>query len=67
MSSLPTRIKKIQSKRKSLEWPNFEFILDFMAVLVTRKNEEDSIQNEGHRVATTLYVDISDPQGHITP
>ena len=37
-------------------WPNFELIQDFMVVLVTCKNEEDSIKNEGARVATRLFV-----------
>ena len=31
-----------------------------MAVLVTCKNEEDPIKNEGARVATRLYVDFID-------
>ena len=38
-----------------------------MAVLVTCSNEEDSIKNEGTRVATRVYVDFSDVQGQITP
>ena len=40
---------------------------DFMVILVTCKNEEDPINNEGARVATMLYVDFSDVQGQITP
>ena len=36
-----------------------------MVVLVTCKNEEDSIKNEGARVATRLYVDFSDAQWQI--
>ena len=40
---------------------------DFMVILVTCKNEEDPIKNEGARVATMLYVDFSDVQGQITP
>ena len=31
-----------------------------MVVLLTCKNEEDLIKNEGARVATRLYVDFSD-------
>ena len=37
-----------------------------MVVLVTSKNEEDLIKNEGTRVFTTLYSNFSDAQGHIT-
>ena len=38
-----------------------------MAVLVTCKNEEDLIKNEGTRVLATLYIDFSDAQGQLTP
>ena len=31
-----------------------------MVVLITCKNEVDSIKNEGARVLTTLYMDFSD-------
>ena len=37
-----------------------------MVVLVTCKNEEDPIKNEGARVLTTLYINFSDEQGQIT-
>ena len=37
-----------------------------MVVLVTCKNEEDSIKNEGARVFTTIYINFSDAQGQIT-
>ena len=37
-----------------------------MVVLVTCKNEEDLIKNEGVRVFTTLYINFSDTQGQIT-
>ena len=37
-----------------------------MVVLVTFKNEEDHIKNEGARVFTTLYSNCSDAQGQIT-
>ena len=37
-----------------------------MVVLLTCKNEEDSIQNRGPRVFTTLYINFSDVQGQIT-
>ena len=38
-----------------------------MVVLITCKNEEDPIKNEGARVFTTLYINFSDAQGQITP
>ena len=47
-------------------WLNFELIQAFMIVLLTCKNEEVSIKNEGARVATRLYLDFSDSQGQIT-
>ena len=37
-----------------------------MYVLVTCKNEEDPIKNEGARVFITLYIEFSDAQGQIT-
>ena len=37
-----------------------------MIVLLTCKNKEDPIKNEGARVITTLYIDFSDAQGQIT-
>ena len=37
-----------------------------MVVLVTCKNEEDPIKNEGASVLTTLYINFSDAQGQIT-
>ena len=42
--------------------PYFKLIRDFMVVLITYKNEEDPIKNDGARVATRLYVDFSDTQ-----
>ena len=45
-------------------WPNFELVRDVM-VVVTCKNEEDPIKNEGARVLTTLYINFSDAQGQI--
>ena len=48
-------------------WLNFELIRDFMVVLVTFKNEEDPVKNEGSRVFTTSYINFSDAQGQITP
>ena len=37
-----------------------------MAVLLTCENKEIPIKNEGARVFTTLYIDVSDAQGQIT-
>ena len=45
---------------------NFKLVQDFMVVLLTCKNEEDSIKNRGARVFTTLYINFSDVQGQIT-
>ena len=36
-----------------------------MVVLVTCKNEEDSLKNKGARVVTTLFIDFSDVQGQL--
>ena len=38
-----------------------------MIVLVTCKNEENPIKNEGARVVTTLFINFSDAQGQLTP
>ena len=38
--------------------PKFELIQDFIVVLVTCKNEEDPIKNEGARVPTSLLFDF---------
>ena len=37
-----------------------------MVVLITCKNEEDEIKNEGARVLTTIYINFSDAQGQLT-
>ena len=37
-----------------------------MVVLVTCKKYEDPIKNEGARVLTTLYINVSDAHGQIT-
>ena len=47
--------------------PNFKLIRDYIVVLVTCKNEEDPIINEGSRVLTSLLFDFSDAQGQLTP
>ena len=38
-----------------------------MVYLVTCKNKEDSIKNEGAKVFTTLYINFSNAQGQTTP
>ena len=38
-----------------------------MGLLVSCKNEEDPIKNEGDRVVTTLFINFSDAQGQLTP
>ena len=38
-----------------------------MVVLVICKNEEDPIKNKDARVVTTLFIDLSDSQGQLTP
>ena len=45
----------------------FQLIQAFIVVLVTCKNEEDPIKNEGGRVLTSLLFDFSDAQGQLTP
>ena len=42
---------------------NFEPIQTFIAVLVTCKNEKDSIKGEGARVLTILHIHYSNAQG----
>ena len=50
----------------TLIWPNIKLDRDFMVVLVTCKNEEHPIKNEGANVFKTLYINFSDAQGQIT-
>ena len=38
-----------------------------MSFLVDCKNEKDPIKDEGARVVTTLFINFSDAQGHLTP
>ena len=47
--------------------PKFELIQAFIVVLVTCKNEEEPIKNEGTRVLTSLLFYFSDAQGQLTP
>ena len=37
-----------------------------MSVLVASKNEEDPYKNEGARLVTTLFIDFTNAQGHLT-
>ena len=37
-----------------------------MVVLLTCKNKEDPIKNEGARVFTTFFINFSDAQGQVT-
>ena len=61
------RSKAVNSAALSLISPNLEFVRDFIVALVTCKNEEDPVKNEGARVFTTLYINFSEAQGQITP
>ena len=38
-----------------------------MVIFVTCKNEEDQIKNGGARLVTTLFIELSDAQGQLTP
>ena len=44
---------------------NLELSPDFMVVLVTCKNEEDSIKNEEARVFPTLHIDCKNEEDPI--
>ena len=45
---------------------NSNFVHTSMYVLVTNKDEENHMKNEGARVVTTLYSYILDAQGQLT-
>ena len=47
-------------------FPKFKLIHTFMNVLVTDKDEENQMKNEGSRVVTTLYSYILDAKGQLT-
>ena len=47
--------------------PKFKLIQAFIVVLVTCKNEEDPIKNEGAKVLTSLLFNFSEAQGQLTP
>ena len=66
MGIFPRRSMAANSAVHGQIWSNFELVQDFMVVLITCKNEEDPIKNEGARVFTTLYINFSDTQGQIT-
>ena len=59
-------LNSIKGRNSVANLPKFELIQAFMHVLVTCKNEEDPIKNEGARVFTRLYINFSDAQGQIT-
>ena len=59
------RLRAANSTIQGQIWPNFN--PRFYRCLVTCKNEEDPIKNEGARVVTTLFIDFSDAQGQLTP
>ena len=46
-------------------WTKFKLFHAFMYVLVTFKNEDDQMKNEGARLVTTLYSYILDAQGQL--
>ena len=48
-------------------WLKFKLMRDVMTILVTYKHEEDPIEIEGARVATTQNNDFSNTQGQLTP
>ena len=47
-------------------WPKFKIIHTFMYFLVTYKDKENQMNNEGARVVTPLYSFILDVQGQLT-
>ena len=47
------------SNARSPIWLQFKLIVAFIVVLVTCKNEEEPIKNEGVRVLISLYVNFS--------
>ena len=61
------RSRAANSKVLGRIWQKFELVRDIIDVLVTCKNEEDPIKNEGARVLTRLYDFLSDAQGQLTP
>ena len=47
-------------------WPKFNLVHTFMYVLVTYKDEENQMKNEGAGAVTTLNSYILDAQGQLT-
>ena len=45
----------------------FDLTRDIIVVLLTCKNEEDLMKNEGVRMLTRLYIVFSDAQGQLIP
>ena len=66
-SDVQSQLKSTVPAVRGRNWPNFKFMRDFMVVLVTCKNEEDSIENKGANVASTLNTDFPSAQGQLTP
>ena len=65
-------LTSIKGRNSVANLPKFEIIQAFMHVLVTCKNEEDPIKNEGARVFTSFsnYKSMGifpDAQGQLTP
>ena len=50
---------------QGLSWPNFKPIQAFIVNLISSKNEEDTIKNEGTSVVKTLFIAFSDAQGQL--
>ena len=62
---------KMRSKLRALVWPQHKIMI-FQTLLVTCKNEEDPLKNNGARVATTFshYKSMGifpDAQGQLNP
>ena len=47
-------------------WLKFKLVYTFMYVLVTYKDEENQMKNEGAKVVTTLYSLILDAKWQLT-
>ena len=56
MGTFLGRSRAANPKVQGLIWPNFEPIQAFIVDLLTCKNEEDPIKNEGARVVTTIFI-----------
>ena len=47
-------------------WLKFKLIQAFINILITSKNEEDQIKNEGTRVLIRLNINFLDAKGQLT-